>query len=152
MSKSLVSITNLDKAIVFINKASSAQLSELISQAEAYRIYAIQSKKGLALQNQATEIKLRAERKLANWLKEMPKNKGGKPVAGVQPVRDVPTLKELGIEKTKSHRIQSIANLPEKEFEKHIKEVKASNEELTTAQSTQDNITCQKLLKDCLNT
>ena len=130
MTKELVSLTNLNKAIIFIQKASVAQLEELISQAEAYRVYAIQSKKGLELQNQAAEIKMRAERKLAEWYKKEPKNKGGKlPVAGVQPVK---TLKEMGLDKVKMHRISALFELPEKDFEKHIAEVKASNEELTT--------------------
>ena len=78
----LVSLTNLDKAILFIQKASAAQLTEIIHQAEAVRVYAAQTKKGMALSNQATEIKFRAERKLSKWLDSQPKHKGGKPVVG----------------------------------------------------------------------
>lgn len=126
----LATITNLDKAILFIEKASHTQLKELISYAETVRVYAIQAKKGLQLQNQAVEVKLRAERKLGEWYKKQPKNKGGEPpVAGVQPVK---TLKEMGLDKVKMHRISAIASLPEKDFEKHMAEVKRSNEELTT--------------------
>ena len=44
-----------------------------------------------------------------------------------------PTLKELGIEKTQSHRLQVVATLPDRTFEKHIADVKKSNKELTTA-------------------
>lgn len=131
MSNKLLSLTSLDKAIVFIQKASIAQLDELISQAEAVRVYASQSKKGLVLQNQAVEIKLRAERKLSEWLEKQPRNKGAaNAVTGVQ--RRVPTLKEIGFERIKVHRLKAIASLPKEDFEEHIKKVKSSNEELTT--------------------
>lgn len=130
MSKELVSLLSIDKAILFINQASVAQLTELINQAEAVRVYVSQSKKSLTLQNQAVEIKLRAERKLSEWYENQTKNKGGKqPLAPMQVVK---TVKEMGLEHTKLHRLKQIAMLPEKEFEAHIAEVKKSNEELTT--------------------
>lgn len=41
-------------------------------------------------------------------------------------------LKDIGISEDQSSRWQTIADLPEKELEKHIVNVKASKEELTT--------------------
>ena len=132
MKFELASISNINKAIVFIKKASAEQLKEIISQAEAVRVYSIQSKKGLELQNQASEIKLRAERQLGFWLKTQPKNKGGQPVTTVLPV--LSTLKELGLDKMKSSRLQSIATFPQNEFEQYIAETKAKNKEITTTE------------------
>lgn len=130
----IVSLTldNLSSAKTLIEKANTAQLKEIISRAEALRIYAQQAKKGLEIQNQVAEIKLRAERRIGDQLKEMPKNKGAQGVGAVTRLDRTPTLKELGIEKNESSRWQAVAGLPEKEFEKHILAVKASNSELTT--------------------
>lgn len=130
MTKELVSLTTLDRAKELIASATVAQLKEIINQADALRVYAAQAKKGLEIQNQCAEIKLRAERKIGEELKRMPKNKGAATPTRSQDV--TASLKDLGIEKMQSFRWQAAAELTDKEFEKHVKEVKDSNEELTT--------------------
>ena len=72
-------------------------------------------------------------------LDEMEKNKGAAE-KGWKETRshDVtaskpPTLEEVGIpNKMYSSRVQTIGRMPEEEFEKHIREVQAKEEELTT--------------------
>jgi len=128
----LVSLTNLDKAILFIQKASAAQLTEIIHQAEAVRVYAAQTKKGMALSNQATEIKFRAERKLSKWLDSQPKHKGGKPVVGQSPVTS--TLKNLGFSKEQAYKLRKISSLSEPDFEKEIEQSKNNKTELTRSE------------------
>lgn len=129
MEKSLT-IYNLECAKSLIEKANTSQLKEIINKAETLRIYAIQAKKGLEIQNQVAEIKLRAERRIGEKLKEMPKKHGARPADTDSQL--VTPLKELGIERMQSSRWQAVASLPEKDFEKHIKDIQKSNEELTT--------------------
>ena len=64
-----LTIQNLNSAKALIEKANVSQLKEIINKAEALRIYAIQAKKGLEIQNQRAEIKLRAERRIGVQLK-----------------------------------------------------------------------------------
>lgn len=104
--------------------------------AEAARVYAQAAKLGLENQNEAAEVKIRAERKAGEMLAQMPKQNGGDAMrARYQDVTEdiPPTLADLGIEKMQSSRWQAIANLPEDIFEEHITETKADGKELTTA-------------------
>ena len=125
----LESLTNLDMAIDYIEKASAERLSETIIQSEALRVYLCQAKKSLLLQNYAVEVNLRAKWQLAEWLKQQPKNRGA--VAPLQP--RVPTLRELGFEKTKACRIRKIGNIPKEVLVQCIAEEKDSADGLTTA-------------------
>lgn len=80
------------------------------------------------MQNACAEIKLRAERRAGEILREMPKNGGtkgqlnGRDSSGdttmALPEDDTPTLKELGIDPHQSSRFQSIASIPELSFER----------------------------------
>lgn len=82
------------------------------------------------------EIKLRAERRAGELLGEMDKNEGGRPAETsniVLPVSCAPTLSDLGITRMQSSRWQSIAQIPEQVFEKHLIEKRESKEELTSA-------------------
>lgn len=86
--------------------------------------------------NWATEIQKRAERRVGELLKEMPKNVGVKgtkkssaTISGPQkvPVMDeTPTLEHLGISKNDSSTWQKLAAIPEPEFEARIEACKAS--------------------------
>ena len=106
-------------------------------KAEAMRAYAKQVGESLEVQNDICEIKLRAERRMGEMLKEMPKSKGGEqhhkePTGNiVSPVQ--PTLQDMGIEKHESARYQKIADLSEEKFEEIIKETKQEEKELTEA-------------------
>jgi len=57
----------------------------------------------------------RAERRMGQLLKVMPKNPGVRHLGGctVQPPEDLPLLADYGIEKTLSHRCQQVAAVPE---------------------------------------
>jgi hypothetical protein len=75
-------------------------------------------------QNDAIEIKLRAERKLSQLTQEMEKSKGTRSqLSGgniVIPPGDTPTYAELGLDKVQVHRWQQAAELPEPESEQHL--------------------------------
>ena len=72
--------------------------------AEAARLYARQARLGLDAQNDAAEIKLRAERRLGELLGTLPKQDGGDAArARSQPATEVPPrLHALGISKSQS--------------------------------------------------
>ncbi len=108
--------------------------------AEAARVYAQAAKLGLENQNEAAEVKIRAERKAGEMLAQMPKavgtDYGGKQYADsntMLPSNPPPTLSDLGIERMQSSRWQQIASLPEEVFEEHVAKTKADHKELTTA-------------------
>jgi N6-adenosine-specific RNA methylase IME4 len=117
------------------------EVKSIKDKAEAMRAYAKQVGESLTVQNDICEIKLRAERKMGEMLKEMPKNQGAKGKGINQysnnevQLHDVttPTLKDMGIEKHESSRYQKIAELPEEKFEEIIQETKVEEKELTEA-------------------
>ncbi len=72
---------------------------------------------GLEMQNNAAEIKLRAERRAGEMLKRMEKAKGAAKKGWKTRSHDVTALSEVGVTKMQSSRWQSIAALPKKDFE-----------------------------------
>ena len=128
--KKLTVLSNWDKAKNAVALCKSIDEVKVIKdQAEALRSYAKQANEGLEVQNNIADIKLRAERKIGELSKELPAL-GHRPKASHRGELKSQTLKELGIQHPE--RYEAIASLPKKEFEQHIKEVKASNKELTT--------------------
>src|ERR1700674_281027 len=114
------------------------------SFAEAARIYARQARLGLEAQNDAAEIRLRAERKLGELLAEMDKHRGGNvnrsqaATGWNKPAR----LHDLGISKSQSSRWQAIAAVPEHVFDRHLADVREQGRrdgttELTSAGAIQ---------------
>lgn len=85
----------------------------------------------------AAELRIRAERKSGELLKETIPHGGGRPAE--KPSSDVmvfeppPKLSDLGITPNQSSTWQRIADIPEDRFEQHIEATKAAGEELTTA-------------------
>jgi len=120
--------------------ASSLDEVKMIrDQAEAIRQYIKQQKGSFEMQNQAAEIKLRAERRAGEMLRDSEKNTGAMGIGKKVPLHDaitlptpLPTYKELGIEATQAMRWQAEAEIPEERFEQFIAETKARAEELTS--------------------
>lgn len=106
---------------------SIAEVKDLRDKAEAIRLYRKQHDKSLEAQNTAAELKLRAERKLGLLLRETVNHEGSKGVG----FSVKPTLPE-DISKSQSHRWQTIAELPEDDFEHYLQQTQANGEELTT--------------------
>ena len=109
------------------------EVKSIKDKAEAMRAYAKQVGESLEVQNDICEIKLRAERKMGEMLKDMPKQYGSRGYGKKVKLQDVTPLKDMGIEKHESSRYQKIAELPEKKFEEIIKETKQEEKELTEA-------------------
>ncbi len=95
--------------------------------AEAARVYARQARLGLEAQNDAAEIRLRAERKLGELLASMDKHPGGNVNRSLRATgwSEQPTrLHDLGISKSQSSRWQAIAAVPTHVFDQHLADVR----------------------------
>lgn len=112
----------LTTAIAALARASLPDAKILRDKAAAVEVYLKRAKEAGRIQYQATEIRLRAERRIGELLRVTVKR--GNPKG-----RTVRPLADLGISKTQSSRWQLIARLPEKVFEEHI----GKRRELTTA-------------------
>ncbi len=89
---------------------------------------------GLEMQNNAAEIKLRAERRAGEMLDGMDRQGKGRPQKKSHRVTFSPIkLSEIGVTKKQSSRWQSIAALPKKDFEGYIRDNRQGQKEITTA-------------------
>jgi len=97
------------------------EVKDIRDKAVAMRMYALQAK-DCVLIDQATEIRLRAERRAGQLLQEMEKNKGARGSGSNQhELRShdatAPKLSELGINKSQSSRWQKLADIDDDAFE-----------------------------------
>lgn len=138
MVESLVKVNNTPITLIHFDRAreelalasSIDEVKQIRDQAEAIRQYIKQQKGSFEMQNQAAEIKLRAERKAGQMLKDMDIKPGNPQLS--HDVIIAPKLNELDITPMQSHRWQLEAEIPEDKFEQFIKETKESAEELTS--------------------
>ena len=136
-----------DQDLVYLGQAQNAlaqitrveDVKEVRDRAEALRVYARRSKEGIELQNQAAEVKLRAERRGGELLKEMKAqgarvNHGGdrKSKYRDDTLMDAPTLEDLGLTRVDASRWQHLADLPAETFERQIVDARRERYELTT--------------------
>jgi N6-adenosine-specific RNA methylase IME4 len=125
-------LISIDDALRAIAEARTPEeLIDLANKAEALRRYAARSRLGLRAQNRCAEIRLRAERKLGQYLSGTPRNLGGRP----KPVplgNGFPTLEDLGITRKLSHRAQRIAAVSTTEFERYLRTAHEQEWEITT--------------------
>jgi len=123
-----------------IQAESYDEVKDIRDRAVAMRAYAQQAKDTTLLHN-ATKIKLRAERRAGEMLRDMEKAKGtagqGRPSLGgatMLPPKDTPpTLAEIGITKRQSSDWQRLASIPDNEFDDAIE----YSENTTTAKIVQ---------------
>ena len=123
---------SIDGALEALAEARTPeQLVDLSDRAEALRRYAQRARLGLTAQNRCAELRLRAERKLGQYLGGTPRNSGGRP----KPVplgNGFPTLEDLGISRKLSHRAQRLAAIPVKDFERYLGTAAEQEWEITT--------------------
>ena len=129
-------LARLDQATQLLAKARTVDEVKLVrDQAEVMRLYARERKLGLEAQNHAAEIKIRAERRLGEFLgdpQQLPR-RGRKDGRSKVSTDSTPNLSDLGVTRDESSQCQQIAALPEPVFEQHLAETKADKQELTTA-------------------
>jgi len=129
VSQSLISI---DDALRALSEARTPELLiDLSNRAEALRRFAQRAKLGMAAQNRCAEIRLRAERKLGQYLAGTPRNTGGRP----KPVplgNGFPTLQDLGVTRKLSYRARRLAAIPAKDFDWYLAAAAHQDLEITT--------------------
>lgn len=107
------------------------EVKQIRDKAEAMAAYARQAK-DTALVQWATEIKVRAERKAGEMLKQSAEHREratGRPEKESKPA----TLSDLGITRDQSSRWQQVASIPDEHFEAAVEMAKNSAGEVTTA-------------------
>jgi N6-adenosine-specific RNA methylase IME4 len=129
LSQFLISIDDAVRSIA--ETRTPEELIDVANKAEALRRYAARSRMGLAAQNKCAEIRLRAERKLGQYLAGTPRNSGGRPKP--VPLRNgFPTLENLGVTRKLSYRVQRLAAIPAKDFEWYLETAAEQELEITT--------------------
>lgn len=121
-----------DLATVEAVKATLAQMesvedaSALVDRAEVMRTYAQRARLGLEAQNHAALVKVLAQRKVGELLRDDPECGPGKGS----------TLKPLGLSKSSAHRWQRLADLAEDEIASRATEATQAQREFTTKSLT----------------
>lgn len=107
---------------------------DMRDKAKAAAIYLRAKKAGLSAQNDAREVMLRAERRMAELLpRGEEKAKGGRPskTGGQPPPVSKTTLVELGIDKDEAKRLRQHRTVDDRVFEEHVRSVREQGEKLT---------------------
>jgi len=105
------------------------EVKDIRDQAEAMRAYAKQRGESQEMQNNIAEIKLRAERRIGEMLREA-ELKSGRPEKSLHDERI--KLQDLGITEIQSHRWQQEAAIPEEDFEQHLASIRSRGEDITS--------------------
>jgi hypothetical protein len=112
--------------------ANLAEVKTIRDRAEVVRLHARQSRESLDVQNEAAEIRIRAERKAGEMLREAVRH-GGDRKSKSNDATLITRLCDLDISRDASSRWQTIASLTDEAFEGYIEETKRSGKELTTS-------------------
>lgn len=105
-----------------------SDIRSIRDKAEAIRQYAKAQGEGLAIQNKAAEVKIRAERRAGELLSDAVS--AGNPQLSQS---GTIALKDVGISRNQSSRWQQEASVPDERFEQYVKEMNESARELTSS-------------------
>ena len=115
---SLTLLSNANRMLAECKTIDEAK--NLMDIASAAKHYAQKHKLGKEAVGHAQEIEIRAEILLGEFLTQMEKNKGGKPVNSEDRLEKPVTLPEIGVTRNLSSESQRLASLPKEEKEKVI--------------------------------
>lgn len=103
------------------------EVKDVRDKAEAVRLYCKNAKLGLAAQNEAALLKIEAERRAGEMLAGMDLR------TGPNWSHAATNLKDIGITKSDSSRWQSMATLPDDDFESYVETCQQMERELTSS-------------------
>jgi hypothetical protein len=124
----LIKLDEARLALAAVRSASEAL--EIVSITRAIQCYLQQRKESLELCNDAMEIHLRASRRAGELWAEMEKNKGAATPSHDESALPL-TLKQMGLDHNRSHRLQRLAAISEPLFEGYIHRTRASRRPLS---------------------
>ena len=135
------SIAKLELADRMLAEAQDLHdISQIRDIAVAAQAYAKAAMLGVETTNKAALVKIKAERKAGEYLKQLDRasyDRGNQHVAkfhsGTQPSDYAQTLEEVQIPKTTAYRWQKMADVPEPVFAEHVERVTQEKDELTSA-------------------
>src|SRR5579872_1142924 len=119
MSENALSVINQAGSLLSRAKTLEETL-DVMDKATAIAAYS-RAKGANGVHQQALELKLRAERKAGQFLKDTPKQRPGE-YKRLHHATVQPSLREIGIDRTESSRWQKLAGIPEKKFESYLEE------------------------------
>lgn len=125
----------VSRGIAAIEQAGSFdEVKAIRDQAEALRVYSRSIGAALDAVNAAAELRIRAERRMGEALRETELGQGRRADLVVQADKVAkPTLSEIGITRDQSSRYQQIAAISRETFETAIEAHKAADEPLSAA-------------------
>lgn len=126
-------LLTVEKARQFLAQSKSVdEVREVADKSKAVALYLRSRNASIESQNDAAEIRLRAERRLGELTKEMEKPKGGRPAETGRKSGPV-SYSAQGIDKRDAAKWQQLAAIPERKFDKLIAETRAKGERITTS-------------------
>lgn len=138
MSNSLAKLEQADRMLA--EATDLEDIAQIRDIATAARAYAKAAQLGIEATNKAALIKIKAERKAGEYLKQLERgsyDRGNQYVAKshdvTQPSEYAQALDDVQINKMTAHRWQKMANVPDEVFVEHVEQVTGAGEELTSA-------------------
>lgn len=126
-------LTTLEEATRLLSTCRTVREAKAVRDlAAAAKVYARQAELGFEAQNYAAEIKLRAERRAGEILREMALTGSRRMQNDGRRVSDSPSLSDLGIDGKQSERWQKVATVPDDEFEAYIATSNEQQHAITT--------------------
>lgn len=135
-------LLTVEKARQFLAKSRDLdEVKDVADRAKAIALYMRTRGASLESQNDAAEIRLRAERRLGELTREQPKAAGARGTGanqhrGAVATSDrtsVPTLKSQGIDKRDAAKWQQLAAIPEKKFDRFVETTRSKGERITSS-------------------
>jgi len=124
IAKATEGLLRVEKARAMLAEAVSVdEVKQIRDQSLAMKAYAKTQKAGHAIALDAAEIQLRAEVRLGEMLRELPKDMGGRPsktaakVAGVK----TPAIEDIGIDLRRARDYEAAAAIPKPQLEAYVK-------------------------------
>lgn len=135
----LAILKNWERAKLAIRECKDIdEAKDIRDKAQALKVYAQQARESLEVQNNIAEIKIRAERRIGEFSRELETHERIRTDLtanhdGEQIQTKTQVLKDVGIDIAHASRYEAIASIPEEKFESEIIKKKEAKEELTTA-------------------
>lgn len=139
MGGDVVLLGSWERAKVAVAECASIdEAKDIRDKAQALLVYAKQAAESFEVQNNVAEIKVRAERKIGEFSRQLEKHERIRtdltaPHDGEQKRTKTYILRSSGIDPKHAHRYETMAGIPEQDFENMIAETRRKCAEITSS-------------------